>query len=290
MTLAIAGIRRIRDCEELIVASDSRLSGGRTIDCCAKIIPLPRSDVFLCCAGETDFTYPLGLQVAIAISSYQRSISRAQDVRALKSHLLKILNRAISEVAVPESIAELRYPKKFTEFLFGGYSWEAKEFAIWKLHFCKSESVFQSIPARPWGKKGSPIMFAGDFQRVAKDRLFALIRARHNITPQSAKNFYFNWEPFEILRDLLRENRHNHAASIGGPPQILKIYQHLNYRHIGVYWPNQQEGNVTIAGRRILDYERPECWILDPDTLLTSNIFQSASNEDQPPLNLDATT
>ena len=73
MTLAVAWIRRIADCEELVVATDSRLSGGRTIDGCAKIILLPRTDAFLACAGDTDITYPLAHQVSSAIAAYERT-------------------------------------------------------------------------------------------------------------------------------------------------------------------------------------------------------------------------
>jgi hypothetical protein len=59
---------------------------------------------------------------------------------------------------------------------------------------------------------------------------------------------------------------------------VMKVYQHMNAKHIGVFWPSKQEGNVTIAGRTILPYERPDCWILDPDTFVTSHPYYTLAD------------
>ena len=71
-------------------------------------------------------------------------------------------------------------------------------------------------------------------------------------------------EPFEVLRDMLREGKYN---SIGGPPQIVKVYRYLNAMPYGVYWPNRESDHITVLGRPLLDYETLEYPILDPDTL-----------------------
>src|SRR5262245_4409063 len=98
MTLALAWVRRITECEELIFASDSRLSGGRRFDCCPKMIVMPRTDAGLCFAGDTDFAYPLGLQLANAISSYSRSVDRAVDIHDLRGHALKVFNSMVDSI------------------------------------------------------------------------------------------------------------------------------------------------------------------------------------------------
>ncbi|HFR0242879.1 TPA: hypothetical protein ACHTZ3_004104, partial [Escherichia coli] len=64
MTIAAAWVRTLRNCKELIVVSDSRLNGGMKMDCGQKIITLPRSDAFICFAGDTSWAYPLMHQVA----------------------------------------------------------------------------------------------------------------------------------------------------------------------------------------------------------------------------------
>ena len=276
MTLAVAWIRRIKDCEELIVASDSRLSGGRNLDSCAKIFSLPRSDSFICCAGETDITYPLAMQVQTAISTYSRSHDRSLDICDLRGHVLKILNSAVSSIRTP--IPELRHPTKETQFIFGGYSWVEKKFKIWRLSYSKGQGrfIYQLAPA--WCNGRAPVIFAGDWQWKARERLIHLLRVKHGVTPQSDKRFYFGWQPFEILRDLLREEVGGRDSSIGGAPQVVKVYQHLNCRHIGVFWPKKEGGHVFVAGRPVLDYEDLDCWVLDPDTFMTSHYQKATAN------------
>jgi len=278
MTLAVAWIRRIRDCEELIVASDSRLTGGRTIDGCAKIILLPRSDAFLCCTGDTDITYPLASQVAFTINVYERSADRSLDIRDLRGHILKVLTKAVE--GIDTRIKTLAYPDRFTQLLFGGYSWEAKAFEIWRLSYSMAEKAFRYQPAPGWCNGRARVVFAGDWQYKASKRLINLLRERYSVTPQSDKDFHFNWEPFEVLRDCLRETAGDPNASIGGPPQIAKVYQHMNTRPIGVFWPNKESGQIAVGGRLLLEYEKPGCWVLDPDILRTSHLYYSHDEED----------
>jgi len=52
---------------EMIVASDSRLSGGQAWDGNPKILMLPRSDAVLAFAGYTGVAYPLMIQAYNAI-------------------------------------------------------------------------------------------------------------------------------------------------------------------------------------------------------------------------------
>ncbi|KZO74413.1 hypothetical protein TH56_19595 [Escherichia coli] len=98
MTIAAAWVRTLRNCKELIVVSDSRLNGGMKMDCGQKIITLPRSDAFICFAGDTSWAYPLMHQVASAIDIYDRCSSRAQDIKELKTHILKIFERLREQI------------------------------------------------------------------------------------------------------------------------------------------------------------------------------------------------
>jgi hypothetical protein len=69
-------------------------------------------------------------------------------------------------------------------------------------------------------------------------------------------------EPFEVLRDMIREGI---DPAIGGPPQVVKVYRHLNASPFGVYWPSRTNGRITLLGRPLLDYERFAGLVLDPD-------------------------
>src|SRR5438067_12062359 len=94
MTIAIAWERRIGDCEELVFATDSRLSGdGRIFDASPKILTLPRNDCAIAFAGLTQDAFPMMLQLSLAISSYGPARRRSIDMSELRTHTLKILTR-----------------------------------------------------------------------------------------------------------------------------------------------------------------------------------------------------
>lgn len=273
MTITAAWVRTLKDCKELIIVSDSRLNGGKKMDCGQKVHILPRSDAFICFAGHSSWAYPLLHQVISAVSMYERSASRAQDIVELKSHVLKIfegLRNFVHDACGDEDVPS-------AEFLFGGYSWIRKKFMIWRIHFQKSLNRFEATPAKEW--QGNPWVFAGDEELVvsARKNLAELLQLR-NLAPHQVQHFKFDWEPFEVIRDMLRtvdQNKMLHkVGTIGGAPQILKIYEHLTAKYLAVTWNISQQENgagVYVCGRKILEYETSSVWILDPDTLITSH-------------------
>lgn len=279
MTITAAWVRTLKDCKELIVISDSRLNGSKKMDCAQKVHMLPRSDAFICFAGDTSWAYPLMHQVISAISTYERSASRAQDIVELKSHVLKIFESLRD--AVHDASGDEGTPA--AEFLFGGYSWIRKKFMIWRIHFQKGMNSFEANPAKEW--KGQPWIFAGDKEHVdiARKKFSELLNSRGH-APHQVDNFKLDWEPFEVVRDMLRTVDNSTVLykneSIGGAPQILKIYEHLSSKYFAVTWDisRQKHGNgIYICGRKILGYETPSMWILNPDTLITRHPLHQES-------------
>lgn len=282
MTITAAWVRTLNNCKELIVISDSRLNGSKKMDCAQKVHVLPRSDAFICFAGDTSWAYPLMHQVIASISNYERSVSRAQDIVELKSHVLKVfeaLRHSVHDASGDEGTPA-------AEFLFGGYSWIRKKFMIWRIHFQKGMNSFEANPAKEW--KGSPWIFAGDKEhvRTAREDFSKLLNSRGN-APHQVDQFKLDWEPFEVIRDMLRKVDDNitlyKSDSIGGAPQVLKIYEHLSSKYLAVEWniSNQRDGNgIYICGRKILGYEKSSIWILDPETLTTRHPLYSESVAD----------
>ena len=304
MTIAAAWVRTLKDCKELIIVSDSRLNGGKKMDCGQKVLALPRSDAFICLAGDTSWAYPLIHQVASAISIYEKSASRAQDIVELKSHVLKVFEGL--RLAVHDGIDSENIPA--AEFLFGGYSWIRKKFMIWRISFQllnkkdvidkikegKHDGRFIATPAKEWQK--NPFIFAGDKEHVceAKKRLKQILKSRKK-SPEQVTDFKFDWEPFEVIRDMLNDVNSDitkyKESSIGGAPQILKIYEYLSSRYLGVEWSIKYQTNgkgVFVCGRKILGYETPMLWILDPDTLVTSHPFYTEHEDKRLPDIADA--
>ena len=291
MTISIAWVRTVNSCEELIFASDSRLSGDGTImDYCPKIIGLPRSDCAIMFAGTTGRAYALMHQLSNAISAFAPLESRAMDLREVRTHALKIFSAISNSIETP--IKELENPD--VAFIFGGYSWVFKSFDIWNIAYDHKLKKMIAMPAKyaitnPQAKKlfiGShntaflssntnlgKICFGGDQADEARKRFISHMTRKFSENPNMLKNSKLDWEPFEVLRDMLKDP--NKAHTIGGAPQIIKIYQHMNTMPLAVYWPRKSEGQIFLNGRPVFDYENIDNWIIDPETLRSSHLKYS---------------
>jgi hypothetical protein len=266
MTLAIAWVRKLAGGgEELIIVADSRLGGGRRLDCCPKIMTLPRSDSVICFAGETEFAYPLMLQLYLAIDAHSPSKDRSMDIHEMMKHALKVFNSMRD--SVHSYVEGMEIPE--TSFILGGYSWARKGFSIWLIHYKTKEMKFVCRPALKWIGNFEKIVFAGDWAKEGQTKLIKMLIERYKLTSFGSESKGFDLEPFEVLRDILRESKPE--DSVGGSPQMVKVYQHMNARPIAVYWPNKESQNVSLLGRPLLAYENTDYWILDPDTLKTSH-------------------
>lgn len=263
MTLGMAWVRNLGTIRELVIASDSRLSGGKHWDAGPKILLLPRSDAVISFAGDTNDAYPLMLQVYNAILMHGPALERSMDLPELKGHLIRVINKARSSVT--------NLPRGHTgptiadaSFMLSGYSWRKKRFRVWTLHHQKKPAGFTFRPTSPWrGQDGleKEIAFVGDDEvvKVAKEELVRLLRTKGKLTDGG-----LDMEPFEVLRDLLRSNAH---PEIGGAPQLVKIYEHMNAHPFPIYWPNRKSGELTILGRPLMPYEKVRGRAIDPDKL-----------------------
>ncbi len=180
MTLVAIWPRQQASTAELVVASDSRLTGGVTFESGPKLFPLPRGDSVIAFAGDTWFTYPLIIQLKFT--------------RPLKS-----LHGAV--------------------FLGSG---RAEAF----------RRLGRMLPSR---KRGG----------------------RTQLPRQ------LGWEPFDILRDVIREGV---DVSVGGAPQIVKVYRHMNSMTYAVPWRMGGNTTITLLGRPLLKYERTQRLAFHPDS------------------------
>jgi hypothetical protein len=296
MTVAIAWVRTLRDCEELVFASDSRLSGdGRTFDACPKIVTLPRSDCAICFAGYTGHAFPMMLQLALAIDSYAPSRRGSLDITSLKSHALKVFDSMADHIKSSIAVSKKQSEDPSANFIFGGYSWVKKRFELWSIAFDAIEGKFAAQPAQwisyseyssdvrfrrnkdaPGWKAIGRVTFAGDQSQRAIDLLFA--RLAEIPSAQGGRRMRIDMEPFEVVRDMLRDDAH--AETIGGAPQLVKVYQYMRTAPLGVFWPAKEGGTVHLQGRPCLMYERIDRWVLDPDTLISENPLHSRYDVD----------
>jgi len=298
MTVAVAWVRTIRDCEELVFVTDSRLSGdGCNFDACPKILTLPRNDCLIGFAGYTGHAYPMIHQLALAIDSHAPARRGSLDLSALKSHTLKIFDSLADLITSSPGMSQAVSTAPEANFIFGGYSWVKKRFDLWAIRYLPSQQRFIAEAAK-WMcysagsdrckytlKTNMPglhpigrIAFAGDQAKVAKDLL------SQRLAHDDHDHQKLDMEPFEVVRDMLRSS--NRSETIGGSPQVAKVYQYMNSAPHGVYWPNKDQGVVHLQGRPMLGYERSERWVLDPDTLMSERPELPRTDVDDAPAEL----
>ena len=80
MTLCITWIRQDGDENELVMATDSRLSGGDSWDSGVKLFELPRQDCLLSLAGATARAYLLILNTILSIKLDQQLATPHTDI------------------------------------------------------------------------------------------------------------------------------------------------------------------------------------------------------------------
>ncbi|MDP9003322.1 MAG: hypothetical protein M3N12_00870 [Verrucomicrobiota bacterium] len=267
MTAVAAWIRHIKDdVDELWMISDSRLSDGRNLDSAPKLFPLLRGDIALCFAGETQVAYPFLQQIYFTSLSFRAARTRGLDLIEYRSHVLRILNDLVSKIETP--IKELKTPK--CSFLLCGYSWIKKRFFIWKIQFHRELNRFHFDRAGAICGRPHSIMFGGDAGSRLKRETARILTERRGVRWGTNP---LNSEPLEALVNLLKNS--DEKDSIGGAPQLVKIYQHTNTSIIPLYWPPDQQESIYYLGRQLVGYERIDDWILDLTTMTRHPFRQS---------------
>ncbi len=258
--MAMVWIRSLPGSKELVFASDSRLRDAGYFDCGPKIMPLSRGDSAICFSGNTAYAYPI-MNHIVAMSSMHLNIkSKAICLSDLKANIYDIFNNMTSV------IGDLPVGEKKnidTNFIFGGYCWRSEEFKMWRFKFDIAKKKFELKLAKPWNDKKDgkqKLLFIGDYQAEAMKRLKNKMKAKGK-----NDNSGFDYEPFEVLRDMLREN--SKYPYIGGAPQLVKIYKNMNCIAYPVYWPDKNENKLVFMGRPLLNYEKHNYLNFDPDLL-----------------------
>jgi hypothetical protein len=247
MTVAMAWVGGdSRRGEHLYLASDSRVSGGGTMDACPKIFTLPRSDAALCFAGVTTAAYPLMLQIANAIAAHGPSRDRSMDVTYLKSHVVRLCSDMIARFRG----ASGEFKSHEVQFILAGFSWLTNDFKLWTIDYSASTRQFEAREGRNFHDRLRKAIFVGDQGTALRSLVMRQL--------QSTTGPQWCLEPFAILATRLRSV--GPAETIGGPPQLIRIARHMNTRVFSVRWKDE----ATIYGRPLFGYERVDYWSIDP--------------------------
>jgi hypothetical protein len=148
------------------------------------------------------------------------------------------------------------------------------------LHFDADLKRFSFRPTARWRGLIDRKVFAftGYYKDEYKARPSALLRKKSKLESGG-----FDMEPFEVLRDMLRESTFN---LVGGAPQLIKAYTYSSCKPYAVFWPSREAATINLLGRPLLNYERSEHLVLDPNTLSTvehADVANRAIEQAEPP-------
>lgn len=267
MTISLAWVRKLIDGEELLFASDSRLTGGGHVDSCQKIFPLPREDCAISFCGHTFIAYPFIFQLTNIISEYKRSLDRAIDITELKGKITPLLNAFVASHKDPAG--DFATELSETSFLFGGWSWRRSKFCLWILQYDRGTNKYVATDAfeQTDGKPSPRYAVIGDYIEDFRSTTEA-IRASHG----KAESVDLDYEPLQGLAAMLSDTSFTDRVkggkgAIGGAPQLTKIYPFLRTVHFGVRWFHEGQERTAINGRILSSFEILTTPIIDPLTL-----------------------
>ena len=210
-------------------------------------------------AGWTGYAYPLILQALNTLNMHPMFVDRSLDFCDMQGHLLRIMNAMLSEVHdLPHGQEEADPPD--AEIILSGYSSRTSGWHLWKIRYDKNKKLF--LRQKHTTLDRNPIILAGDELQVAKTRILKKLAESGKI-----KGAGFDMEPFAVLVDMIRDPQY---PSIGGPPQVVKTYKHMQSRPYAVFWPNGESCKMAFMGRPMLNYEISSFLILDPDSMTTT--------------------
>lgn len=262
MTLVVSWIRSQGDTEELLVASDSRISGGTSLDQAPKILRLLRDDAVLAFCGTTRLAYPIVIQIKLALDAYEPTRKRLIDIVDLPAHLKKIIESIRKTVTdLPDGSDE----QIAFKILLAGFSWRTGNFKSWVLRFDLRNGAFAAHPMRAHRVGGRRV-----FAQFMSDEQKNEDRARAFLDKTLRAGRGSSWTPFDALIEQIDDAA---LKDVGGPPQLVKIYRHANTLPINTIWPFAGVGHdgpvthyVTHFGRVLLPYERTDYLSLDCGT------------------------
>ncbi|TFC63104.1 hypothetical protein [Cryobacterium sp. TMB1-7] len=245
MTSVVAWERQVGQLSEMVVVSDSRLSGGERWDACAKIFDVGRDDALLAFAGDTWRALPLVFQAVATTRSYNGSVLRTLDLPQFAKHLEKVLNAVLDEA---KGEASREAPK--CEFLLAGWSWRLNGFRIYRYTFDLDSWRFTG--------NGTPGRLPPALRSPGRGTRFATIgdgggRLQGALARDYNKGLISGPMDYHPLEYVYRQTQDSSAKeeSVGGPVQVSKVYRSIRVEHFAVRTAN----GLSVSGRPVLPYE-----------------------------------
>jgi hypothetical protein len=260
MTLCAAWIREINGVEELVLATDSMLTGGEKWDRGIKLFELSRKDCLLCFAGATSRAYPLILNFISSIKFDKRLENVDTSITDLLDSMAELFTQLIKTIVSEISGEDIHELRAEANFLFGGWDWLSNSFRVWRLYYSKDVEGFLFNELTNDNNKTRFYTFMGDasvdIEKEAYDRF------KHLLIEKDKLDSKLDMEPLEILSGIALDTT---IREVGGSLQIAKVYKSGNSEFFGVIWPSSS-GKPFFQGREYNNFTKAPVKYFNPDT------------------------
>ena len=253
MTLCVAWLREINDEQELVFATDSCLSGGERWHSGVKLFELPRRDCLICFAGETRRTYPLILNLITSIKFDEYLSNTHTDITEVLDYLTRSFTSLCHSIT-DYGTQQFKNVLGDFQFLFGGWSWKANAFKLWKLEYNHELGEFVHDETN---SDDMLFTFIGDELNRANESLTKELISNKKVTSRR-----FDMEPLKVLVQMIRNADY---SNIDGAIQIARIHPPGSTEFLGIYWPSIS-GKKTFLGKEVSTENNPAVKFVDPDT------------------------
>lgn len=230
MTLVAIWVRRNATLSELVAISDSRVSGGETWDRCPKLVPLPRPATAIAMSGDATTAYAFLLQAMNACLLLDGNEAGRTDIRYLARKLRDIYADSRSEVRdLPAGYTAADAP--VLDVVLYGWSWRRLRFEAYSYSYDQAGTLVMNTVSGLDESDAYGVYFAGDASSEARTILYNILKEKgaprpmggHSDAAEQARNANLDWEPLEVLERLIEDPS---IRTVGGVPQMLKIYQY----------------------------------------------------------------
>ncbi|GAA4473496.1 hypothetical protein [Phytohabitans houttuyneae] len=230
MTLVVAWLRKNDSLYELVVASDSRISGGESWDACPKVMALPRPGTVMAMSGDAAEAYTFLLQAINTCNLLDGNLTGRTGLRYFAKKLRDAyadLRNHVSDLPFGQKKADT--PK--LDVAVFGWSWRDLRFEGYSFSY-DPEGVLRmhNIPSLR-REAAYPLHLMGDAASDARRRIHQLMKVRELPRPmrgdpessQVAHDAFLQWEPLEVIVEMAQDEE---ARTVGGTPQVIRIYQY----------------------------------------------------------------
>lgn len=230
MTLVAAWLRKNSTLYELVVASDSRISGGESWDACPKVMTLPRPGTAIVMSGDAAEAYTFLLQAINTCNLLDGNKTGRTDLHYLAKKLRDVYADLRNHV-YDLPFGQTRPETPNLDVAIFGWSWRHLGFEGYSFAYDRQGVLRMSNIGSLRRDAAYPLHLMGDAASDARRRITRMMRARGLPRPirgdpeasRVARDAFFQWEPLEVIVEMAGDEA---VRTVGGPPQVIRIYQY----------------------------------------------------------------